>query len=168
MKWWHIPLIVGGMVALPLTPLLLVAALTLITPDTWYSFASDTSPTPTVTASPTPTSTETPTVTPIPPTPTTVPTRVRVTFYGEAFRGGPLYCGTDVYGWYDPDDPTTVAMGADGPPCGSRLRLCSESACIVATIKDKCGGCGPGHLDLSRAGWEALGGPERVLMTILE
>ena len=113
-------------------------------------------PTATATVSPTPP----PTVTPVPPS-----IRVRVTWYGEEFRGGPVYCRG---GRYDPDDPTTVAMGADGPPCGSRLRLCSESHCIIATIKDKCGGCGQRHLDLSKGGWEALGRPQSVLMTILE
>lgn len=123
------------------------------------------SPGPTATATPTMMPTSTSTATPTPTstaTPTPLPKRVIVTWYGEAFRGGPLYCGSDVYGQFNPDDPTTVAMGADGPPCGSRLRLCSDSACIIATIKDKCGGCGPHHLDLSRAGWEALGHPSVV------
>ena len=165
---WNKPFF-GAVVILNVS--LVVAALVVIT---LLLQGGSTALAPTVTASPTPTNTatvtptETPTVTPIPPTETPMPTRVRVTWYGEAFRGGPVYCGTDVYGRYDPDDPSTVAMGADGPPYGSRLRLCSESTCITATIKDKCGGCGSGHLDLSRGGWEALGRPESVLMTILE
>ncbi len=84
--------------------------------------------TPTATSTAVP-ATETPTASPTQtPTATPVPDRVRVTYYGEAHRDGPLYCGTDIYGTFDPDDPTTVAMGAHGPPCGSRLRLCSESA----------------------------------------
>ena len=126
-------------------------------------------PTPTVTATSTAVSTATaaPTTTSLSP-PTPAPRRVRVTWYGEAFRGGPLYCGGRVYIPYSPDDPTTVAMGADGPPCGTVMLLCSDSACIVAVIKDKCGGCGNGHLDLSHAGWEALGRPYYVEMTILD
>ena len=141
-----------------------------VMPLTWWLLREG--PTPTMTASPTPTNTATPTVTEastVTPLPTATPilsTRMRVTWYGETHRGGPLFC--EEFGFFDPDDPTTVAMGADGLPCGSRLRLCSESQCIVATIKDRCGGCGPGHLDLSKGGWEALGRPQSVLMTILE
>lgn len=130
--------------------------------------ATSTAVPPTATPTATPTASPTQTVAPTQtPTATPMPERIIVTYYGEKHRGGPLYCGTDVYGTFDPDDPSTVAMGANGPPCGSRLRLCSESACIFATIKDRCGGCGPGHLDLSEAGWEALGRPAAVDMTIL-
>lgn len=33
----------------------------------------------------------------------------RVTYYGPEFQGGPLACGSDVYGHYDANDPTTIA-----------------------------------------------------------
>jgi len=140
----------------------------------------DDPPVPPVVVVPSPTVTET--FTPVPPTETVVPPtntpvhpthapetgsrQVIVTWFGEFHRGGPFFC--EEFGFFDPGDPTTVAMGAGGPPCGTKVRLCSESTCIVAVIKDKCGGCGPGHLDLSRAAWDTLGQPERVLMTILE
>lgn len=130
----------------------------------WTSPVTPTTATPTIALTSTPMDTVTPTSTP---TVTPIPERVRVTWYGEAFRDGLLFCGTDIYGRFDPDDPTTVAMGADGPPCGSRMRLCGKEGCIVGIIKDKCGGCGPGHLDLSRAGWEALGRPTVVDMTVV-
>jgi len=84
------------------------------------------------------------------------------TYYDVGFEGGPLYCGTDIYGYYDPADPTTVAAGASGPPCGTHLRVCNERACIGVVVKDRCGGCGAAHLDLSRGAWEALGQPSEV------
>lgn len=151
--------------------------------ERWSPWALPPVPRVTTTPTNTPTSTSIPTSTPtstatVTTPPTRVPVsafipipewssqRVRVTWYGEALRGGPLYCGSDIYGRFDPDDLTTVAVGAGGPPCGSRLQLCSESACIITIVKDRCGGCGPGHLDLSQAGWEALGRPSMVDMTI--
>lgn len=133
---------------------------------------SDTVPvTPTVVPSPTatatmtatpipPTATPSPTSTPVPPTP--APVTYKVTYYGAAFQGGPFYCGTDIYGYYDLNDPTTVAAGAGGPPCGTPLTICNEGACLSVVVKDRCGGCGPYHLDLSKAAWEALGRPSEV------
>ena len=106
-------------------------------------------------------------------TPAATPTvaasrRYYVTYYGLEFEGGPLGCGSDVYGYYDPDDPTTAASGDGGPVCGSHLTLCSDAQgtlCQVVVIKDTCGGCGPDHLDLSRAAWLVLGQPEYVVAT---
>jgi len=112
-------------------------------------------PTATATASSSPTLTATPTATP-------EPVAYRVTWYGDDFAGGPMLCTEEPY---DPNDPTVAASGAGGPPCGERLRLCSEGTCIEVTIRDGCGGCGPQHLDLSRAGWEALGKPSEVWAT---
>jgi len=113
--------------------------------------------TPTVTATDTtsPTPTATPTATP-------EPVVYRVTWYGDDFAGGPMLCTEEPY---DPNDPTVAASGAGGPPCGERLRLCSDAACIEVVIRDGCGGCGPRHLDLSRAGWHALGQPTEVMAT---
>lgn len=136
-----------------------------VTPTATATSTSTATPTATATATSTPTPTNT--STPVP-TATPVSHRIRVTYYGEALRDRPLYCGSNIYGLFDPSDPTTAAMGANGPPCGSRLQLCSESACIVVVIKDKCPGCGPDHLDLSQAGWKALGWPSMVDMTTLE
>ena len=104
-------------------------------------------------------------------TPTVDPGRraYRVTYYGSDFAGGPLGCGSDVYGYYDPNDPTTAASGAGGPVCGSHLTLCSEAQgtlCQGVVVKDTCGGCGPDHLDLSRAAWLALGQPEFVVASV--
>lgn len=105
----------------------------------------------TATASPTPTATATP-----------EPVVYRVTWYGDDFAGGPMLCTEEPY---DPNDPTVAASGAGGPLCGERLRLCSETTCIDVVIRDGCGGCGPRHLDLSRAGWHALGQPTEVMAT---
>ena len=106
-------------------------------------------------------------------TPTVEPSRRRseervfyVTYYGPGFEGGPLGCGSDIYGLFDSRDPTTVASGEGGPECGTHLTLCSEAdgaVCIGVVVKDRCGGCGPYHLDLSRAAWLVLGQPEFVV-----
>ena len=103
----------------------------------------------------------TPALTPSPPPLATY----RVTYYGPGFEGQPVACGSDVYGLFDPTDPTTAASGDGGPSCGTRLDLCSGAdgeLCQVVVIKDACGGCGPDHLDLSRAAWDALGQPVAV------
>ncbi|MDR7574203.1 MAG: RlpA-like double-psi beta-barrel domain-containing protein [Armatimonadota bacterium] len=129
-------------------------------------------PTATATATPTdgPTSTATPAPTagsfpvPTPATPSPGAAVYRVTWYGDEFAGRPTRCTGEPY---DPEDPNVAAAGAAGPTCGARLRLCSESACIVVTVRDGCGGCGPRHLDLSRAGWNALGRPAEVVVTLL-
>jgi len=115
-------------------------------------------PTPTATATNTATVTQTPTATP-------EPVRYLVTYYGADFQGGPLGCGSDVFGTYDLSDPTTIASGAGGPPCGTHLHLCSETACQNVVVKDMCGGCGPMHLDLSEAAWNVLGQPDFVAAT---
>jgi len=86
----------------------------------------------------------------------------RTTYYNEVV-GGPLYCTGEPY---EPLDPTTVAASADGPPCGTRLLLCAD-ACLVVTVKDRCGGCSSRHLDLSVAVWLALGRPAIVQASIL-
>ena len=148
-------------------------------------------PTNTPTATPTNTPTATATATPIPPTATPIPptlvpptqtpippqvaapellagaSQVIVTYYHDSLAGGPLGCGSDIYGHYDPGDPTTIAAPYGGPSCGTRIQLCSESACIVGVIKDRCPGCGTAHLDLSRAAWNALGQPHAVATVIL-
>ena len=103
-------------------------------------------------------------------TPTEEPSRrvYRVTYYGPGFEGQPVACGSDVYGLFDPNDPTTAASGDGGPICGAHLTLCSGAEgglCQGVVIKDGCGGCGPDHLDLSRAAWDALGQPEYVIAT---
>ena len=107
------------------------------------------------------TATATPTATPTP----TLPA-YRVTWYGEAFRGGPLWC--EEYGRYDPDDASTAASSqAAGFPCGTRLELCSGARCLTVVIKDRCGGCGERHLDVSPAAWRELGRPDYATVRVL-
>ena len=79
----------------------------------------------------------------------------RLTYYGEEFRGGLLYC--EEYGSYDPDDLTTAATR--DAACGQQLQVCATS-CVVVTVKDRCGGCGERHIDLSEAAWHAAGGED--------
>lgn len=127
-------------------------------------------PVPTPTATPTSTQTATAMATAMPmPMPVATPELGvwRLTWYGEEFRGGPLYCGSDVYGYYDPADPTTVAAAGGAFPCGTRLKLCADT-CIVVVVKDRCGGCGPQHLDASRAAWEELGRSDYVTVEVIQ
>ncbi len=144
---------------------------------------NDDEPEPTPTAMPLPTPTELP-ITEMP-TQEMIPataTRIRlelptiavgqvgeyiVTYYDHCCVGGPYFCGTDIYGYFDPDDPTTVATSLGGFSCGTRLLLCSEE-CIVVVVKDKCGGCGNRHLDLSRGAWELLGMPSSVKVSVID
>ncbi len=76
-----------------------------------------------------------------------------VTFYSDAYVGGGFYCGG---GHYSPDDPTVAATG-DPVSCGESILLCNEGTCINVVVKDRCGGCGPDHIDLSKEAFTALG-----------
>lgn len=90
-----------------------------------------------------------------------------VTYYDQCCAGGPYYCGTDIYGYFDPADPTTVATSLEGFPCGTRLIICNE-LCVIVIVKDKCAGCSNRQLDLSRGAWELLGMPSSVGVEIIE
>ena len=104
----------------------------------------------------TPNTTSTATATALPsPTATPPATWFRTTYYKDVV-GSPVFCTGEPY---EPLDPTTIAASADGPPCGSRLRLCNDETCIEVTVKDRCGGCSSTHLDLSVAAWLALDQP---------
>ena len=83
----------------------------------------------------------------------------RLTYYTQAeFGGQPLACGSDIYGTYNSSDPTTIATDWNTFGCGDRLRVCTDGGCIAGIVKDRCGGCGAYHLDLSEAGYNILGG----------
>ena len=77
----------------------------------------------------------------------------RITYYGDAFAGNPMYCTGELY---DPSDPTVAASGSDGFPCGATLRVCA-SACLDLTVQDRCGGCSGQHIDVSESAWYQLG-----------
>lgn len=74
------------------------------------------------------------------------------TFYGEAYRGGPLACSGEPY---DPGDPTVAAGPVDEWPCGTRLKVCGAT-CIEVIVVDRCPGCLGCHVDLSPAGFAQL------------
>ena len=82
----------------------------------------------------------------------------RLTAYHRSLAGGLFYCGSDIYGSYDPSDPTTAASsGSSKLDCGQRLRITTSDSSIIVIIKDRCPGCDSNHLDLSQAAWERLG-----------
>jgi len=74
---------------------------------------------------------------------------VRITWYGHDFDGGALACG----GTYSADDPTIAA--ALGWPCGTRLHVCANGACIDVVVRDR-GRMGLGSIDLSLAAFQRL------------
>ena len=82
----------------------------------------------------------------------------KLTYYHPSFEGGPLGCGSDIYGSYKGSDPTTAAISRSSSfECGDRLQVCGSS-CAVVIVKDYCGGCSYNHIDLSLAAWDAVGG----------
>lgn len=87
----------------------------------------------------------------------------RITYYGEEFRGGPLFCTGEAY---NPDDPTVAASGSKGFPCATTLRVCT-STCIIVVVQDRCGGCSDQHLDVSQAAWETLGKEDYAQVEVL-
>lgn len=75
------------------------------------------------------------------------------THYSASFEGGTLYCGRDIYGTYNPADVSTVAVAAGSDyECGDRLLIIGSEGIVIGVVKDRCGGCGYRHLDLSIAG----------------
>lgn len=77
-------------------------------------------------------------------------TRVTVRYYSTEFEGSRLACG----GVFRSDDVTVAA--SNSWPCGTVLRVCTATACVTVTVRDK-GGMAPNELDLSPAGFAKLG-----------
>lgn len=85
----------------------------------------------------------------------------RLTYYAEPFTGGTMACGGTFY----PTDVTVVAAPVGVFDCYQPLEVCTEVRCLVVTVQDRCGGCGPRHLDLSRAAYETLGSRDSASVT---
>lgn len=150
------------------------------TPTTYYeSSIARYTPMATKTTMPTATMTFLPTSTPVPVVPQIIVEAPEapvysgeaygdyiVTYYDQCCVGGPFYCGVEIYGYFNPLDPTTVATGWGGFTCGTHLLLCSN-VCISVVVKDLCSGCGSNHLDLSRGAYNALGGPTSVRVEVI-
>lgn len=48
-----------------------------------------------------------------------------------------------------------------GPQCGEFVKLCNPKAhnhCVRVRVIDKCAGCGPGHVDLTKSAFKKLSG----------
>jgi uncharacterized protein YraI len=76
--------------------------------------------------------------------------RAVITYYHPSLEGGPMFCG----GRYRGEDATIAA--ATGWPCGTKLRVCRGSACVVVTVQDT-GALPSNHVDLSIAAFRQLG-----------
>jgi hypothetical protein len=83
-----------------------------------------------------------------------------VTHYGVSYNGNRMGChGTP----YSSENETIIAVGpADYGewPCGTTLRVCGPTGCVVGFRQDSCPGCGPNHLDLSEAGINTVCGDQ--------
>ena len=80
----------------------------------------------------------------------------RITYYGDALAGNPMYCTGETY---DPEDITVVATSADGFQCGTVLKVCAAT-CTTLTVQDRCGSCRKQHIDVSESAWYVLGGED--------
>jgi uncharacterized protein YraI len=76
-------------------------------------------------------------------------TPVTVRYYSTAFEGSRLACG----GTFRADDVTVAATNSW--PCGTTLRVCTATACVTVTVRDK-GGMAANEIDLSPAGFAKL------------
>ena len=88
--------------------------------------------------------------------------RATITYYHPSLEGGAMACG----GRYRAEDPTIAATTSW--PCGTRLRVCRNSACIVVTVQDS-GHMGPNWVDLSTSAFRQLGPlPDMLLIGTVE
>jgi hypothetical protein len=65
-------------------------------------------------------------------------------------------------GIYNPADPTVVAVSLLRDlewPCGAQFEITGPNGTIIGIRRDTCLGCTANHLDLSRAGFNAVCGP---------
>jgi uncharacterized protein YraI len=84
--------------------------------------------------------------------------RATITFYHPRYEGSPMACG----GRYRAEDATIVA--ATSWPCGTRLRVCRGTACVVVTVQDT-GHMGPNWVDLSAAAFRQLAPMSDTMVT---
>jgi hypothetical protein len=112
------------------------------------------SPTPVALATATPSPAPTPAATP-------APSGVVIGFvtpYSDSLHGNTLGCG----GAYDMNDPSIVAVSFARDMewgCGKLLEITGPNGKIVGVRRDTCPGCSENHLDLSRAGFNLVCGP---------
>ena len=69
--------------------------------------------------------------------------------------------GCAPYTIYNLNDTSVIARAPSEYsrfPCGTKLELCGTAGCINGVVQDACPGCGAFHLDLSRAGFNAVCG----------
>lgn len=88
--------------------------------------------------------------------------RGTITYYHPSLEGGPMACG----GRYRAEDPTIAA--ATSWPCGTKLRVCRNAACVVVTVQDT-GHMGPNWVDLSSSAFRQLAPlPEMMVFGTIE
>lgn len=74
---------------------------------------------------------------------------MKLSYYSQEFEGGPLACG----GTYHADDETIAETNRW--PCGTVLRICRGSACIMAAVRDR-GAMAANELDVSMKAFTRL------------
>lgn len=88
--------------------------------------------------------------------------RATITYYHPSLEGGRMRCG----GIYRSEDTTIAA--ATSWPCGTRLRVCRNAACVTVTVQDT-GLMGPNWVDLSASAFRQLGSlPEGMIFGTVE
>lgn len=81
------------------------------------------------------------------------------TAYSDSLAGNMMGCNGA--GPFSPADTSVIAVSPAQYaqfPCGTVLEVCGAAGCITGTRQDSCPGCGPYHLDLSRAGFNQVCG----------
>jgi hypothetical protein len=81
----------------------------------------------------------------------------KVTRYADSLEGNTMACG----GQFDQGNPFIVAVGLEYDvawPCGTELEICGSAGCTTGVRTDTCWGCTGAHIDMTRAGVDAVCG----------
>jgi hypothetical protein len=86
---------------------------------------------------------------------------VQITWYAAQDLKNPQ-CGNGGGSWQPVNSchiGAVVKNWESGPQCGEFVKLCNKKAkdhCVTVRVIDKCAGCGPGHVDLTKSAFKKL------------